>query len=147
MDDHGAPVLPHLDGHPVLEERAEHDVGVERGDRLHHRLLPRRQLDADVMVRLTQLDPGPLAEPVERRAEQEDLHDATCLPATGRLLEAGDRHEVVMTPWAADAHVLDGAVRALEDGPVDHGGRATAGRAGNDVGHGGHGDREALMGR
>ena len=63
---------PHLLGHPVTQERADHHVRLDGRDRRPERVVATRHLHGDLVPGRLQLGPRPLGQAVERRAEQHD---------------------------------------------------------------------------
>jgi len=75
MDDDRAVGPPDPGRHPLAQERAEDQIRLVVGDRRAHRLRLAGQLDPDRVTGGPQLGPDPLAQAVEGRAEQHDLHE------------------------------------------------------------------------
>jgi hypothetical protein len=103
MDDHRAVVPPDLCRDPLLEERAEDQLGVRGADPVDDVLRPRGQQHPDVMARLTQRAPGSLAQTVERRHEQQNPHIAS--PDNSPLRRMGSLNHpfVVMSDMLSDS--------------------------------------------
>jgi hypothetical protein len=83
-DDH--PVLaPQPLGDPVLQEGADHQVGLGQSHRLEHHLLRQRQFHRHLVAGLAKFDPGALGQAVERRDKEQNPHVRSSFRAELRL--------------------------------------------------------------
>jgi hypothetical protein len=63
---------PHVLGHAVAEEGTDQHVGADRRDRGAQSLVVTCMLHGDLVPGRSQLDPGPLGQAIECRAQQHD---------------------------------------------------------------------------
>jgi hypothetical protein len=89
MDDDRAALFPDVGRDAFTQKRTEHEVRIELGDGPAQRVIARGQMPLNVVSGLGELDPHPLTETVESRAQQQDLHDATPMRTGGTKPAAG----------------------------------------------------------